>query len=375
MKDESCQNKVILFVEDEEPVRKTISIFLERCGFDLIVTSGVSSAITAVEQSANRISAILTDVKMPDGSGVEILNHIQSLELPIPVVFLTAHASFDLAVEAIRKRAFDLLEKPPEFEQLRHLMEKACRYSELLRLEKRYTLELQEEIDRKTSEIRAQQIRLAELARELSRAEERERRRIASELHDNIGQTLIFTKMKLEEMDELPMPIHFRQDMDDAVSSIESAIIGIRTLTTEISPPLLYEVGLISALESLADSFFSRYGLKVTRTPAIEISDLDEESRTLLYQAVRELLVNVVKHSGDTAAEMAINCRNGGLTITITDNGRGFDVMEQLSKGFGLFNIKERLKRVGGSISIKSAIGSGTAVSLDIPYGQMTINS
>lgn len=360
-------NRTLLFVEDDTAVRTALSGYLQNCGFDVLTASGLGAAIAILDNLADRISVILSDVKMPDGSGVDLLDHVQNKELPVPVVLLTAHANLDLALQGIRKRAYDLIEKPPDFELLRQGMEKACRFSSLLRLEKRYTLELKEEIDRKTEELKEERQRLAELAVELSRVEEHERRRIASELHDNIGQTLIFSNMKLLELKDYTLPAACREELNEAINSIGFAVSEIRNLTIQISPPLLYDVGLVPALDSLAESFSSRYGLRISLAPAEEPPGLAEESRSMLYQAARELLINVVKHSGATRADITVACNQGNLVITVKDNGKGIADKTLQSDGFGLFNIRQRLQWVGGRILLETNETNGAKVSLIFP--------
>ena len=221
-------------------------------------------------------------------------------------------------------------------------------------------------MQRKTTELENQQLRLKDLAADLCRVEEMERRRISTQLHDQIGQTLIFTKIKLAR---LAQEIHsdLAADLRDALAALDSAIKGVRTLTVQVSPPLLYEVGLEAALDELGESISTEHGLKVTLRTGEAPLALSEDERIVLYQSVRELLVNVVKHSGSRTARVTFFTEDGQRCVQVADEGCGFDIIASERRGFGLFNIRERIKRLGGDCTIDSSPHHGTIVTLRLP--------
>ncbi|MCL5036079.1 MAG: PAS domain S-box protein [Chloroflexi bacterium] len=220
--------------------------------------------------------------------------------------------------------------------------------------------------------ILAYQKQLKAFAFELSTAEERERRRIAADLHDYIGQVLALIKMKLEELEEKPPSEISPGELGEIHKNVEETIQHIRTLTFDLSPPILYELGLVEVIEWLAEHFEKEHGI------LIELEDdglpkrVDDGVGYLLYRTVRELLMNIIKHAGVEKAKISISKEEERLKIEVKDEGTGFNVSEYYSahlktSGFGLFNIRERLSYIGGEIKIESSEGQGTAVTIYAP--------
>jgi PAS domain S-box-containing protein len=221
--------------------------------------------------------------------------------------------------------------------------------------------------DRKSSEeqLLAYQEQLQSLASELSLSEERERRRIATNLHDRIGQSLAFARLTLASLSQ-DGPIKEVREL------IEQAIVDTRSLTFELSPPVLYELGLAAGLEWLARKIQQDHGIQTRFHDDGQPKPLDEKFRVVLFQAVRELLVNVVKHARATHARVLLRREADALRIIIEDDGVGFDVSHLTAKPdairtFGLFNIRERVEYLGGRMKIRSEPGSGTRVTLMAP--------
>lgn len=221
----------------------------------------------------------------------------------------------------------------------------------------------------------AYQEELASLAAELSLAEERERRRIAAELHDEVGQTLAYLTMRLTSLQRLLSSPESLAILTEIRELIARSIQEIRSLTFQISPPLLYEVGLGAALESLAESFQEKYGFRVTVTDATASLPLDEDIRVTLYQVVRELLANVAKHAAASRVAVTVETSGERLVVGVADDGNGFDAADAAVRrprdgGFGLFNIRQRIVRMGGEFVIDSTAGGGTRVVIDVPASQ-----
>ena len=220
--------------------------------------------------------------------------------------------------------------------------------------------------DRKSSEeqVLAYQEQLQSLAAELSLSEERERRRIATELHDRIGQSLAFARLKLAGLSQEHQELRPVQDL------IEQAIVDTRSLTFELSPPVLYELGLVPALEWLTRRIQQEHGVHTRFHDDGEPKPLHENFRVVLFQAVRELLVNVVKHARATQAQVLLRRDGDALRIMIEDDGVGFEVSKskaEAPRSFGLFNVRERVEYLGGKVKIRSASNCGTRVTLTAP--------
>jgi PAS domain S-box-containing protein len=228
--------------------------------------------------------------------------------------------------------------------------------------------------ERRESEekIRTYQQQLQSLASELSLTEERERRRLATVLHDHIAQLLVVAKGKFERIQESTLYKSFTKPMEEIRRLIEESIRYTRSLVFELSPPILYELGFEPAMEWLAEHMQQQYGLVVEVENDDQPKPLDNEGRVLLFRAVRELLFNVLKHAQASCTKVGLHRDGECLKIVVEDNGVGF-APEKLCAangkiaGFGLFSIRERLHYFGGSMEIESIPGEVTRVTLTLP--------
>jgi len=220
------------------------------------------------------------------------------------------------------------------------------------------------------AEIRTYQQQLRSMASELSLTEERERRRLATELHDHVGQILALAQIKLGALKESAGSTALAGPMDEIRRLIEQTIQYTRSLTFELSPPILYDLGFEAAVEWLAEMMQEQHGLRIEVQTDKGPKPLDDEIRVLLFQAVRELLVNVIKHAQATRVRVGIGREGTSLRIKVEDNGVGLPVSLDAplaGRGFGLFSIRERLKYLGGHLEAESEPGQGTRVSLVVP--------
>ena len=217
------------------------------------------------------------------------------------------------------------------------------------------------------------QDQLRTLASEISLAEERQRRRIAVELHDRTIQSLALSRIKLGALREALAEEVDRTALEDIRALIDQTISDTRTLVFELSPPVLYELGFEPAIEWLVERLQEDYGIVARVAAEGQVNMLDRNLQIVLFQAVRELLANVAKHAHATEATVSIAAREDHVVIGVVDNGVGFDPSTTgtlTSKGtkFGLFSIRERLDLLGGWLTIDSRPGSGTRVTLTAPY-------
>ena len=233
--------------------------------------------------------------------------------------------------------------------------------------------QLERLVESRTDELLQSQARLRELATELNLAEHRERTKLASELHDHLAQLLVLGRLKLgqaKRVEGLAQPsLDFIKDAD---GSLDEALTYTRTLVASLSPPVLHEFGLSAALRWLA-SQMERYHLTVTvETPEGSGWTISEDRAVLLFQSVRELLINIAKHAGTTHALVSLLYRDGLVQLEVQDEGRGFDLaaVERSSSAatkFGLFSIRERMTALGGQFEIESVAGEGTTARLILP--------
>ncbi len=216
-------------------------------------------------------------------------------------------------------------------------------------------------------------LQLRALTAELTLAEDRERRRLAAVLHDDLQQLLVGARLRLGDLDRVSKA-ELRQTAETVEDLLGQALEVSRSLTRELSPPILQEGGLVLALEWLSHWMQDRHGLEVKLAAASDLPSLSDDAKVLLFQAVRELLFNVVKHAQVSQAAVEISRRGEQTRIVVWDEGRGFDpggllVEGGRTGGFGLFSIRERLGLLGGRLQIESAEGKGTQVTLLVPPG------
>ncbi len=216
--------------------------------------------------------------------------------------------------------------------------------------------------------------RLRELTVRLTQAQEEERRRLARELHDEVGQALTIIKMRMRmAQNALPPEIGPAREKLDAMGTlIDEALKTVRALSHELRPPLLDELGWNAALEWLCDSFAQRTSLQVGYQQTGHTDRLDGQTELTAYRVVQEALTNAARHAGASRVLVTASADSSGLRVTIQDDGCGFDLDRVAQSGqprsaLGLLGMQERVDTVGGSLSIDSAPGTGTTIHVFLP--------
>ncbi len=239
---------------------------------------------------------------------------------------------------------------------------------------KQTNLRLNHEIRERKSyeeELQSQRTRLRHLTYKLLLTEERERRRLASDLHDQISQNLAICQLKLSMLKESWTPVNKSRagEIKEIEDKLEEIIQETRTLTFEISPPILYELGLKPALEWLLENTFRESGIEMLLEGDLEEDRLDNSLSILIFRTVRELLHNIIKHANASKTTVCLSQEAHFFEIRVTDNGVGFDPEKQYKNiGFGLFSIRERFSSIGGKFLVLSESGAGTRAILRVPY-------
>ncbi|MFH1135756.1 MAG: sensor histidine kinase [Pseudomonadota bacterium] len=225
------------------------------------------------------------------------------------------------------------------------------------------------EKSRAEAEIAEYQKQLRKLGSEILLAEEKERRRIANQLHDHTGQSLAMARIKLQWLAHSLGPSEHSSHIREVVGILDEAIQDARTLTLELSPPVLYELGLTAGLEWLVEQTQEKYGLETIFVDSPRCPVLPVNMSILAFRAVRELLINVVKHAQASRVVVAASFRDENLVIRVEDDGIGFEPPAPGDKprGFGLFSIRERFDTMGGRLEIESSPGQGCRALLIIP--------
>jgi len=220
-------------------------------------------------------------------------------------------------------------------------------------------------------ELRIEQ--LSRLAIEVTLAEERERQSVAHDLHDGIGQILHVAKLKI---DALAKRVPEQERLAELNALIADASRQVRSLTSQLSPPVLKDLGLMAALHWLAEEMVRIYDLRVDVAEDCVPLFVSPAESAILFRTVRELLINVAKHAKSAAAHLSVRCEGDVLTIRVTDAGVGIaDLGAALAArhhdgGVGLVSVRERISALGGSMEMQSSRGQGTTVTVKMPLTQ-----
>lgn len=279
----------------------------------------------------------------------------------LQVTRLTAKPWSDVNLEAAEALRVLMLEA-----LLRHVDQK--RRERDLEATRAMAVELERRVAERTAQLHA-------LASDLEAAEERERRQIAQDLHDDLGQTLAAARIRLTALCDDGRP-EVGPRAGEVASLIDMASTSVRSLASQLAPPVLEELGLLAAIEWLAEEMARAYKLKVLIIDDAAPKPLAQEVSSILYRAVRELLINVSRHAGVDEALVECRCEAGRVRIRVTDRGAGYDPVaappENGRRRLGLFGLRERLSLIGGHLEVRSRPKAGTVAELDAPLASGT---
>lgn len=225
---------------------------------------------------------------------------------------------------------------------------------------------LEERVRERTAQLRT-------LTAELTLTEERERRLLARDLHDDLGQVLAIVKIKLSSVEGSERRGALKASLKDIEQLVDQANRSVRSLMLQLSPPILQTLGLVPALEWLAEEMERLYGLAVHIDHYGELPALHEPARTTIFRAIRELLINVAKHANTNVAQVFCHPTDDGrISVSVTDQGQGFNYQEAMNKpsgdsGFGLMSVRERIEFIGGEMTVDTMPGYGTTISIVFP--------
>jgi len=238
---------------------------------------------------------------------------------------------------------------------------------------------LEQKLAERTQELNRSLVDLRSLTTALDAAEQRERMRLATELHDYLAQLLVLGRMKIGQLQRLSVPSAGDAMIQEVEDVLSQALEYCQTLIAELSPPILHEQGLVAGIRALATQM-KRHGLEVR----VDLDQVDEcaiplSCAVLLFRSVRELLINTAKHADVKQATVRLTCDQGLLQIVVRDES-GFDLATSqgpppagtgsvLSSKIGLLTIRERMKALNGRFDFISAPKQGTTATLILPIG------
>ena len=214
--------------------------------------------------------------------------------------------------------------------------------------------------------VRAQQV-LKELSASQVEMQERERRALSRELHDEVGQSLSAVLMEIGNLGAVLPPGNpeLRSHLESIKKLAESSVQVVRNMTLLLRPSMLDDLGLVPALQWQAREMYKRTGVQVTVAAESVDDDLSESHRTCIYRVVQEALHNCVKHAGAGWVKIVVAQHPERISLTVTDNGKGFDARQ--ARGMGLLGMEERVTYLDGSFQVHSAPGQGTTLQIDLP--------
>jgi len=214
------------------------------------------------------------------------------------------------------------------------------------------------------------------LIQRLSLLEERQRKEISEELHDNIGQTLALSKIKLTSLQQVTSSAEISSELEEIKELMEQSIQFTRSLYFEVGSPILHKLGLIAGIKWLCEHFKDKYGITIEFTHDDISRQLEGDISVLLFRTIQELLINIVKHANTHRAGISVTSEGNNLRIEIKDEGVGFDSSNRDYSGngsLGLFIIKERINFLRGTFDIVSEPKSGTRCTIVVPLEEETV--
>ena len=238
---------------------------------------------------------------------------------------------------------------------------------------RRANLDLEQQVSSKHLQLSDKEEKLRGIMSQLTVTEERERRQLAAELHDYLAQLLVLSRMKIKQAQQ--SVYHSAKEsnryMTETDELLRKSVDYVRTLMADLYPTQLHDLGLPAALRWLAGQM-PRHGLDVELAISNESLPLTSDKALLLYQSVRELLMNIVKHAAVNRAHVVVEAESDSVVITVRDHGRGFDpsTLPPAIPGhhFGLESVRERITAIGGTFVIDSAVRRGTSITLTLPF-------
>jgi signal transduction histidine kinase len=373
------QDYTILIVDDNPTNLGVIADYLERRGFEIMIARSGNDALEKVERL--RPDLILLDIVMPGIDGFETCRQLKATDLTrdIPVIFMTALVEAEHKVKGFEVGAVDYVTKPVQQEEV------LARVTTHLRL-RDLTLDLQQAMEQIEARRQVEQARLFEavnqqslqlrtLTRRLTEIQESERKRLAQELHDEMGQALTAISIDLSRVIS-KLPADFSETSHDrlveALTLTDQTLERIRELSLDLRPSLLDDLGLIPALRWYVKRFEQRVNVEVDLQATGLQERLSNTVEITLYRVVQEALTNVARYAQANRVTIQLEISPTAIATVIQDDGRGFDLetatrRDQPASGAGLLGIQERVVALGGQFEIDTGLGQGVRLSVEIP--------
>lgn len=358
MKDTLLPIVRVLLIEDDED-----DSFLIRSHLSSIASASYDVTWAATYKDAVReltngtYDVCLLDYRLGHRTGIEILQNLHDVQEKPPIIILTGQGSYKIDIQAMKLGAADFLVKDYLNEPI---LERTIRYA----------------IERRKSEaaLRASEKQLEFLSSQLLVVQESERRKVATELHDNLSQLLTAIKYNIETvMSRMPPGDACSFDLEPIIPLIQVAVEHVRSIYTQLRPTILDDLGIIATL-----TWFCREFEQANKTISI-VKQLDADEAAIpnslkltIFRIVQDAMSNIARHGDAHNVWLSLSKDGRSLRLSIRDDGKGFDLEAALvytegRNGLGLISMKRRAELSGGNFEIKSAPGAGTTVSVAWP--------
>jgi signal transduction histidine kinase len=358
----NVSDRVNILMVDDQPTRLlSYEAILRDLDENFIKATSAKEALAHLLKTD--VALVLLDVSMPEMDGFELANLIRQHPRyqNTAIIFISGVHLTDLdRIQGYQRGAVDYVSVPVVPELLRA---KVSIFVELYRKTR--------ELENVNNELRSAEENLRRLAGRLMHVQDAERRRVARDLHDGLGQYLVGIKMGIDMIShrvEKDPSLH--EQVLEISDLLNRAIIETRTISHLLHPPLLDEIGLESAFSVYALGFAKRSGLNVDVNVTKDLGRLDRDTETALFRVMQECLLNVHRHSQSTTASVSLTREAGEIRLQIRDQGKGMLTVDDgggTSFGVGLFGIRERIRQLKGKLEIVSQEGQGTTIIARVP--------
>jgi signal transduction histidine kinase len=359
----STADPKILVVEDELITAQHLKQSLTRLGYHVI---GVAASGRAAIQAAERDlpDLMLADIRLQGNvDGIEVAAQFQR-RLGIPTIFLSALADSETLKRAQVIEPYGYLVKPFSADDLHATIEIGL-YRKALFNQRRQVSEANLHLLERTKE------ELYRLAAQLTTAQEDERKRIARDLHDDLGQRLALLQMEIEQLEQQISEETRRQTalaFQSIIDHVTELSEQLRRISHGLHPPVLEDLGLEVALRQLTEEFEDRHSVRTRFSVRGVPTGIPSDTALSLYRIAQEALTNVAKHAAADSVDITLAGEPDSLTLFVRDSGQGFnpDAVKECG-GLGLISMRQRAELIGGTLEVQSARGQGTQIVVCAP--------
>jgi signal transduction histidine kinase len=353
----------ILIVDDQSENIDLLEAYLAPQGYQIVKAASGEEALEKLAE--NRIDLVLLDVLMPGMNGFEVIIRIRQDDTNrlLPIILVTALRAREDRIKGIEVGCDIFITKPIDKIELLAWVGSLLKVKAYNDLMGNYRKELEIEVGRRTEELR-------NLAVHLLHAREEERKMVAREIHDELGQILAALKMDLQWIEKryAQSTTQVMEKIHDVVGLADKTIQMVHRISSELRPGILDDLGLAAAIEWLGADFSRRNGIPCRVDFTASESRIGEKGATVLFRIVQEALINVERHALASRASVELWEEDRILTIRVQDDGIGVTEAQSMSpSAFGLIGIRERVQGLQGKMAFSGQPEKGSILLVTIP--------